>query len=104
MIMLDLIRKLKFARLKPEERYLIGYLQKTKEYNNGDSILYQHNKELIFKYEIERKRLIIILNSQIFHILQFRFRLNYDNIIILFKEVFEKYYNIKPEFFEYNYI
>lgn len=127
-MVLDIIRKICYFRLKPEERYLIDILNETTisdtiNYESGDfisgySTLYKYKGEIIFKVllsdKIKTRKYRTINGTEILDIkshgwckysgfwsvFEEKFNLDYVHTQALFNKIIGKYYELELPIFE----
>lgn len=87
------IKKLKFNRLKPEERFFIPFLYGLVEYTSDkypDSILFKKDNKYLFVYNLKDFSFIIYYNK-IWMVLESKFNLNHNEIKKLTSRLVYKY-------------
>ena len=97
MKIIDKIHKIKYSRLKPEEKFLEDKFYNLKEELSDDKpnyISYVLNNEMLFKYDI-RENDFWCHYYKIWCVLEFKYSLNYQEITELIKGEVWKHLNLK---------
>jgi hypothetical protein len=104
--MKDILRKLKYFRLKPEEKDLIDILNKTTKYDIPNIIVYKYfvsnqydmtdHFEVLFQYDINQHK-VFIQYGYTWSDLQLKRHLNFDDFIKLRKKVIQEYLFTKDD-------
>ena len=95
--MKDIIRKIKYSRLKPEESWFIDILWNLKEYTSDkypDSIFYKKDDILLFEYNLKFGYFCYDF-SKIWLVFYKKFGLNSQEMNTLIKGLVEEHLNLK---------
>jgi hypothetical protein len=99
----EILKKIKYSRLKQEERYLIDLLNNliiyisNEYYANGDLInseylYYKYKKDVIFQYNKDSK--IFGIDPNIYNKFKNEYHLNEDQINLMIKKYAENYLSL----------
>ena len=97
MEIIDKIKKIKYSRLKPEERFLEDIFCNLKEKvsdNNQNSIFYVLNDEVLFEYGV-RNKYFWCHYSKIWKVLRTKYRFSYQEDCELIKGMVWKHLKLK---------
>jgi hypothetical protein len=95
--MKDILRKIKYSRLKPEERFLIDILHNVTIFENEEypnNLYYKYNNEIVFNYNLKNGN-FYANNTKIWSILNSKFHLNYQQVSLLIKGMVEEHLKLK---------
>ena len=87
----NIIKKIKYSRLKPEEKFLIKSLIKIKEYKTSKSIIFLNGNEALFEY-VKNENMFWI--DQKFFNKFYNYNINITDIRILFIKLIKNNLNI----------
>jgi hypothetical protein len=105
MINNDIIKKIKYGRLKPEEKWFIDILWNLKEYTSDkytDRIYYKKDKELLFEYN-QKNGYFHCSYEKIWSVFESKFNLNYNEISSLIKGMVEEHLKLRsvtPQYYK----
>ena len=101
----EILKKIKYNRLKPEERFLVDIFNNCKEYIDDkrykDIVFYKNGSKVLFSFD--KKELIFRCNyDEIWNVLEKKYKLyNYDKLKLLVSKYAEEYLNIDISYSRY---